>query len=219
MLCNLFSSGCRSDVNAVNVTFRVVDNDGCPVCGSVFRLTMTDVDDYPRYIHAISNRNGCATFCNVCPGMYSLYQLAAAWGHDPDQRFDPDPDHPDGYSLEVSVDNNGCVRIEGLTLRVFTAINPRNNAASGAEPYPFEMERIDESSVVIRGTGDACCTVEVCFPGNRMCCATVDRGNEWRVNVPRSLTLTDGDWVSATICCPCKPRQTIKCQVGEDCGS
>ena len=196
MLCHLFSPGCRcrSEINAVNVTFQVIDNDGCPVCGAVFRLSMTEGDE--RYIHAISGKNGCVTFCNVCPGSYELTQLATAFGYELDEDEPP---------AEVVVSSSGRVRVGELALCVFSVINPKSPAANGAAES-FDVNPVVPGDVIIEGVGEPCCKIEATFlPDGRRCCTMVNRAGLWSINVPRSVTLEIGDEISVVQYCNCKP--------------
>ena len=207
MFCNLFSGGCccpRQEINAVNVTFRVIDNDGCPVCGSVFQLTMADGEG--RYIHAISDKCGMVTFCNVCPGNYLLTQMAAAFGYDVDPRFELE-ESTDSNFLEVTVADNGCIRVGDYALRTFTVRNPSLTSTSVEPPNaPAIIPPVRLNHRTIHGTSDeACCKVEVTFPNGVRCCSVTNQDGSWSVNVPQGALILNRE-VTAALCCDCRPR-------------
>jgi len=104
----------RPEINAVTITFRVLDNDGCPICGALFRLECDC--ECCMYIHAISNKNGCVSFCNVCPGTYNLEQLASGCGYEFDE---------DDALYEVTVSRSGNIRINDRVINCFTVYNTR----------------------------------------------------------------------------------------------
>jgi len=192
-------------VNPTNITFRVVDNDGCPVCGALFYL-VCDCES-GRYMHAISNKNGTVMFCNVCPGSYFLTQLATAFGYEFDE---------DAEERIVTVTRNGCVKIDDRNLCLFTVINARI-VDEDDELEPPTVEPVDADDVVISGTGEACCKVEVIFPGCRPCCVVVNRDGNWRLDVPCDIVLAEGDSLCVAMCCDSRPRsEEVVVTVGGD---
>ena len=188
----------RPEINAVTITFRVLDNDGRPICGAVFRLECDC--ECGLYMHALSNKNGCVSFCNVCPGTYSLTQIATAYGYEFDDEEDP---------LVVIVTRSGNIRIGDYALGCFTVFNLRNPEESNCPVAPDapEIDDVEAGDVTVSGTGEPCCKVEVTFPRCNKCCATsVNRDGTWRVDVPCGITLEDGNVITAELCCDCRPR-------------
>jgi len=186
---------CRTEINPVNLTFRVLDNDGCPVCGAVFRLLCDN--EAGQFTHAMSGRNGNVTFCNVCPGTYFLTQIATAFGHEFDE---------DAEDLVVTVARNGAVKIDGIALYCFNIFNPREPSEESNVLQPPHINPVAEGDVTISGTGEPCCKIEVYFPRCKCCCTMVNRDGTWCLDVPCNISLEDGNVITAELCCDCRPR-------------
>ena len=191
---NLFSGlslfgGGNGNVQAANVCFQAIDPDDCPVCGAVYRLTCA----CGKYLNAITGRNGCVTFCGVCPGTYTLTQVAAPFGF-----------LPDGATHSVTVSNRCCVKIDGLPMRCFQSINQRDNTPPGQSDQPL-VNPISTETITVSGFGTPGCKIRVDFPGPMRCrcCACVRRDGTWSVDVPAGEALLEGETVTVTQTCPC----------------
>jgi len=184
----------RTEQNPINVSFRVLDNDGCPVAGAVFRL-QTDAEN-GQYTNAMSNRNGTVTFQNICPGTYFLSQIATAYGHEFDDEAEP---------FVVTVSRNGAIKIDGIALYCFNVFNPREEGLSRTPDAPT-INAVAEGAVTISGTGEPCCKVEVFFPRCKFCVTCVNRDGSWIIDVPQHITLEEGNVITAELVCDCRPR-------------
>ena len=186
----------RTELRPINVSFRVLDNDGCPVVGAVFRL-QTD-EENGQFTHAMSNRNGTVTFCNVCPGTYYLIQIATAYGHEFEEEVEP---------FVVTILRNGVIKIDGIALYCFNVFNPREEGLSRTPEAPT-INPVNEGDVTITGTGEPCCKVEVFFPRCRFCVTCVNRDGTWIIDVPQHIALEEGNVITAELVCDCRPRST-----------
>jgi len=191
LLCGLFSCGSSNCNNqgAANVCFQAIDPDDCPICGAVYRLTCT----CGKFINAITNRNGCVTFCGICPGAYTLTQELTPFGS-----------IADGVPHTVNVNNRCCVKIDGLPMRCFQSVNQRDNTPRAQSAQPG-VAAITIATDTVEGTGEAGCRIRVEFPSpvRCCCCTTVRRNGTWSIDVPASETLLEGEIVIVTQCCPC----------------
>ena len=191
MLCGLFSFGGNNQCNqcAANVCFQAIDPNDCPICGAVYNLTCA----CGKYITAITGRNGCVTFCGVCPGAYTLTQELAPFGF-----------IADGAPHAVAVNQRCSVKIDGLPMRCFQSINQRDTTPQAQSDQPF-VSTVTPDTETIQGTGEAGCKIKVEFPGpeNCCCCTCVRRNGTWSMDVPASETLLAGEIVVVTQCCPC----------------
>jgi len=192
LLCGLFSfgGGNCSNQGAANVCFQAIDPDDCPICGAVYRLTCA----CGKFINAITNRNGCVTFCGICPGTYTLTQELAPFGS-----------IADGVPHTVNVNNRCCVKIDGLPMRCFQSINQRDNTPQGQSYPPEVVDPITTDTDTIQGRGVAGSKIKVEFPGpdNCCCCTRVRRDGSWSMDVPASETLLADEFVTVTQCSPC----------------
>ena len=199
MSCNLFgcapqttTASCRVNPNTVNICFRVIDENDCPLCGAVYRLCC----NCGQFINAISGKNGCITFFGICPGEYELTQIAEPYGYLIDKDIHI-----------VTVTNEGVIRTDNKPQRCFNAYNPR---IPDPEPEPIDAPTISQAyddETVIRGFGEPGCKVEVYFPDDAGCAvACVLRDRTWSVNVPIDCTLQEGDEICAVQVCDCMPK-------------
>ena len=190
---NLFSGLCLfgggNNQCAANVCFQAIDPDDCPINGAVYRLTCA----CGKFLNGITGRNGCVTFCGICPGTYTLTQMLAPFGFT-----------ADGSAHTVVVSNRCCVKIDGLPMRCFQSINQRENLPTAQSDQP-DVFPITEGMETIMGEGVPGCRIKVVFPGpGRACrCTTVRNNRSWSVDVPAGETLLDGEFVTVTQCCPC----------------
>jgi len=199
MFCNLFSlGGARQGSAPVNVSFRAIDADDCPVCGAVYRLKCTCACG--KYIHTITDRNGCANFGAVCPGNYELEQIAAPFGFVRNDRIHP-----------VEVQRGGCVKVGGMPLRIFNSINEKVLPEAPEAPEAPEIAAVYTDSLTITGMAEPCCRVEVTFPDGACCCVTAHRNGAWCADVPCGTDLAEGTQVCATILFDCKVRSETAC--------
>jgi hypothetical protein len=199
MFCHLFSGllGSSQSPAGTTIAFQVIDTEGCPVCGAVYRLSC----ECGKFINAISGRDGCVRFCGVCPGTYRLEQIGAAYGY-----------LPNTTPKELLVRRGGCVKVDGLPLCCFQAINEKEPPAPSQVSDPPLIDTSDcngvliphADSVTITGAGTPGCSVEVTFPNGCVCCTTVRRDGSWSADVPVNLTLAVGDAISAVQTCRCK---------------
>jgi len=205
LLCGLFSGGgnnCNGSQCAANVCFQAIDSNDCPICGAVYRLTCA----CGKFLNAITNRNGCVTFCGICPGTYDLTQELAPFGYLLD-----DPPQPH----KVVVSKNCCVKIDGLPMRCFQSINNKDNTPVAPSDRPI-VAAIDTATDTIEGTGVAGCKIKVEFPSPERCCCctTVRRNGTWSIDVPAGETLLEGETVIVTQCCPClRPSDPVRVTV------
>jgi hypothetical protein len=171
------------------VCFQAIDPNDCPICGAVYRLTCA----CGKFINAITGRNGCVTFCGVCPGTYTLTQ-----------ELTPYDFIADGVPHTVTVNKCCCVKIDGLPMRCFQSINQRDTTPQAQSDQPA-VSPITTVTDTIQGMGVAGCRIKVEFPGpeNCCCCTRVRRNGTWSMDVPASETLLAGEIVTVTQCCPC----------------
>jgi len=187
-LCGLFSFGGNSQC-AANVCFQAIDPNDCPINGAVYSLTCA----CGKFITAITGRNGCVTFCGVCPGTYTLAQVLAPYGF-----------IADGVPHTVVVNKRCCVKIDGLPMRCFQSINQRDTALQAQSDQPY-VGPITPETDTIQGTGEAGCRIKVVFPAPEhcCCCTRVRRNGTWSMDVPAGVTLLEDEIVIVTQCCPC----------------
>jgi len=193
LLSGLFSfGGGNNNQCAANVCFQAIDPNDCPITGAVYNLTCA----CGKFITAITGRNGCATFCGVCPGTYKLTQVLAPHGF-----------IADGADHTVVVNQRCCVKIDGLPMRCFQSINQRDTTPREPSEQPSYVSAITPATDTIIGTGEPGCIIKVQFPGpeNCCCCTRVRRNGSWSVDVPAEVTLLSGEFVTITQCCPCLP--------------
>ncbi|MCL2495455.1 MAG: prealbumin-like fold domain-containing protein [Oscillospiraceae bacterium] len=186
LLCGLFSGG--GSQCAANVCFQAIDPNDCPICGAVYQLTCA----CGKFINAITGRNGCVTFCGVCPGTYTLTQEIAPYGY-----------VKDGASHAVNVSNRCFVRIDGLPMRCFQSINQKSNTLPAQSPAPIIGPTVPVTIDTLEGEGTAGCKIKVEFPGGCCCRTCVRRNGTWSMDVPASETLLPGEKILVTQCCPC----------------
>jgi len=206
LLCGLFSGGgnnCNQGC-AANICFQAIDPNDCPICGAVYRLTCK----CNRYINAITGRNGCVTFCGVCPGTYDLTQELAPFGFLPDRPPEPH---------KVVVSKNCCVKIDGLPLRCFQSINQRDNTPPEQADQPMLAYPVTVETITISGVdGTPGCKIKAVFPGpdNCVCCTCVRRDGTWSIDVPAGENLLEEEIINITQCCPCMlPSQPLPVEV------
>ena len=197
----LFGGGSSCNAQAANVCFQAIDPDDCPICGAVYRLTCV----CGKYLNAITGKNGCVTFCGVCPGTYTLTQVVAPFGY-----------LIDGATHTVTVSNRCCVKIDGLPMRCFQSINQKDNTPPSQSDQPIVNLPVTVDSVTISGFGTAGCRIRVTFPGPLRCVfrACVRRDGSWSVDVPAGETLLEGEVVTVTQTCPCMlPSEPVQAVV------
>jgi len=190
LFSGLFFLGGGNNCCAANVCFQAIDPDDCPICGAVYRLTCA----CRKYLNAITGRNGCVTFCGICPGTYTITQVAAPFGY-----------LVDGATHTVTVSNRCCVKIDGLPMRCFQSVNLRDNTPPEQSDQPDVISLVTAASVTINGLGTAGCKIKVVFPGpeNCACCTCVRRDGSWSVDIPASENLLPGEIITVTQTCPC----------------
>ena len=191
LFCGLFScgGGNNNGQRAANLCFQAIDPDDCPICGAVYRLTCA----CGKYINAMTNRSGCVTFSGVCPGSYTVTQVAAPFGY-----------LPDGATHNVNVSNRCCVKIDGLPMRCFQSINQRDNTTPAQSAQPG-VAPVTTATDTIEGTGVSGCRIKAVFPGpgGSCVCTCVRRNGTWSLDVPADETLLEGEVITVTQTCPC----------------
>ena len=195
LLCGLFSGGGGNQCNqcAANICFQAIDPNDCPICGAVYNLTCA----CGKYITAITGRNGCVTFCGVCPGTYTLTQELAPFGFLPDRPLEPH---------KVVVNKRCCVKIDGLPIRCFQSINERDTTPqmqSDALREEYITTVTPDTDTIQGSEASPGCKIKAEFPGGCCCCTCVRRNGTWSMDVPDSETLQEGNAVILTQCCPC----------------
>ncbi|MCL2298725.1 MAG: prealbumin-like fold domain-containing protein [Firmicutes bacterium] len=204
LFCGLFSGGGNNCNNqcAANICFQAIDPNDCPICGAVYRLTC----QCRKYINAITGRNGCVTFCGVCPGNYTITQVAAPFGY-----------LIDGASHPVSVSDRCCVKIDGLPMRCFQSVNQRDNTPPEQSDPPILAAPVTVDTLTISGGGTPGCKIKAVFPGpeNCVCCTCVRRDGSWSIDVPAGENLLEDEVIHITQCCPCMlPSEPLPVEVG-----
>jgi len=198
---NLFSGlfgGGSCNVQAANVCFQAIDPEDRPICGAVYRLTCA----CGKYLNGITGRNGCVTFCGVCPGTYKLTQVAVPFGF-----------LVDSTPHTVVVSPRCSVKIDGWPMRCFQSLIKRDNTPQ-AQSEPPAVGAITTATDVIQGTGEAGCKIKVEFPGNCCCCTCVRRNGTWSIDVPENANLQPGEIIFVTQCCPCMlPSEPVQVTV------
>jgi len=198
------------------VCFRVLDQNGNPVCGALFELAMenengTDNGNGPFKL-ALSDKNGCVNFCGVLPGDYLLISVRPPYGYEPSETDDDNGVYP------VHV-NGKCVRINNLPQKCFV-LALYKTALQIPALMPPSVNPVDIDSLTISGyDGTYCCSIEIRFPC--CCCITtkVLRDGTWVANLPRSVTLADGDEIDVVQCCQGKrSRRAVVTVNGDDDG-
>ncbi|MDR2753874.1 MAG: hypothetical protein LBB50_06160 [Oscillospiraceae bacterium] len=193
MFFNLFCN--NGGTSAANIRFQAINTNGCPVRGAVFRLSC----DCGKYMHAISDDSGCVTFRNVCPGAYTLTQVAAPFGY-----------LADGGTHEVCVRPGSCAKIDGLPVQCFRSVQEKEPpSASNTSPTPG-VNAIDAETITISGLGEPGCKLDVIFPNGCAYRTRVRRDGTWSVDVPKCCTLEAGDTIRVVQTCGCKyPSETV----------
>ncbi|MDR2647449.1 MAG: hypothetical protein LBB67_04930 [Oscillospiraceae bacterium] len=184
---NLFS--CRKRQCSVKVAFPVITSDGCSVAGAVFKIACS----CGKFSNAISDCNGCVTFCGLAPGHYTITQVAAPYGYAADDK-----------SHTVMVNCNGCVKIDDLPVRCFQAVNDKAEAPPAPQSDQPDINPIAADAVTITGTGEPGSAITVIFPNGCKVCTIVRRDAAWSADVPDGITLKTGDEVTVIQETPCK---------------
>ncbi|MDR1928261.1 MAG: prealbumin-like fold domain-containing protein, partial [Oscillospiraceae bacterium] len=160
---------CRA--RPVSFAFPVINTDGRGLCGAVYRLSCA----CGNFRNAISNPCGCVRFRGVMPGTYTLTELAAPFGTEPDPA-----------AHEVTVSARGCVKIDGLPLCCFQSVNPQSLPPQPEPSNPPEVNVIAAGAVTLSGYGDPGSRVETTYPGScAACCAvcaSVRRDGSWSMD-------------------------------------
>jgi|GEM_PF-1425202 len=196
MNCN--QSTCRTTQQAQTVCFRVLDQDGCPVCGALFELATESENGNGPFKLALSDKNGCVNFCGVLPGDYLLTLVRPPYGYEAVDVDDDNGDYPESYPVHVT---NKCVRINNLPPKCFvTAVEKVEIQPEGLQPPTVNDVTVD--TVTISGyDADVCCCIEIRFPCCRCITTKVLRDGTWIANVPSNVKLTEGDEIDVVQCC------------------
>jgi hypothetical protein len=176
------------------ITFRVADENGCPVVGSVYKLT--DVCD--NYIHAISDKNGCVSFKNIQPGKYVLTELSPACG------FKPEAD-----SWKIVVKNSECIKIDGVFSRHFCHSKERTDAPDIAVPNICCYTITGDQNLVIKGTGLPGYIVQISANGYT-CSTKVHRDGTWTLDAPEDLNFNEVQELNIAQCNQCGYQSEVK---------
>lgn len=187
MNCN--QSTCRT-TQAQTVCFRVLDQNGCPVCGALFELAIENENGNGPFKLALSDNNGCVNFCGVLPGDYLLTLVRPPYGYEPADLEEGMGEYPESYPVHVT---SRCVRINNLPPKCFiSSLRKTQQFPDGMEPpvvYPISVD-----ALTIRGyEANACSRIEIRFPCSRCINTNVLRDGTWVVNVPQNLVLSVGD--------------------------
>ncbi|MCL2447268.1 MAG: prealbumin-like fold domain-containing protein [Oscillospiraceae bacterium] len=190
MNCN--QSTCQT-AQAKTVCFRVLDQEGRPVCGALFELAIENEDGNGPFKLALSDKNGCANFCGVLPGNYLLTVVQPPYGYEP-----LEDDVVESYPVYV---NYKGVRINNLPSKCFVVALQKNQLVPEGLQPPLVNEVSIDALTISGYDADACCCIEIRFP-NCCCVSTkVLRDGSWIANIPQNVTLTDGDEIDVVQSC------------------
>ncbi|MCL2532090.1 MAG: hypothetical protein FWE40_08030 [Oscillospiraceae bacterium] len=194
MNCN--QSTCRTN-QAQTVCFRVLDQDGCPVCGALFELAIENEEGNGPFKLALSDKNGCVNFCGVLPGDYLLTLVRPPYGYE-SEADEENGEYPESYPVHVT---NRCVRINNLPPKCFvTALQKTQLVPEGLQPPT--VNEVDVGALTISGyDADPCCSIEIRFPCCRCITTKVLRDGTWIANVPCNVKLAEDDEIDVVQCC------------------